>query len=107
MTDVRQDLDNRINQVEQLLQELKQEKQLIDQDKTPKPGEPLDVHLQDLGRRAGLNEGDYTYRTLDSGVEKPIGLNKTGVRKINEVMKQYEDRLEEVEGGVENKNKGK
>jgi len=96
-----QNLEDRIEKVESLLQRLEQERKQLEENNPPKPERPMKEHVTDLAERAGLDSEDIIVRTrqTSSGPKKrPSGFNKDGVIKINYYMAELEKELEERSG---------
>jgi len=90
---MRQDLDQRIEKVENLLNELKQEKQKREEGMPPTKNAPMKDHIMDLAKRVGLEKQDVIIRTRETseGSKKmPSGFNKEGIVKINEKLHELE-----------------
>jgi len=101
----RDKLKQRIKQAERLLEELKGEKERVENDSPPERGSPMENHVIDLAERTNITQNEIVHRTRkkNGGKKKvPSGFNKNGVIKINKHVFQLEKEnkklREELEG---------
>lgn len=97
-------LNQRIEKVENLLEELEKRKKEWQQQSPPDRSAPMEKHVMDLAERAGLAREDIIHRTRqkNGGRKKiPSGYNKDGVIKINRKLSELQERIRELERGNE------
>ena len=97
-------LNQRIKQAEKLLQQLKGEKEQIEDNTPPERGSPMENHVLDLAERTDIGEDEIIYRTRrkNGGKRKvPSGFNKNGVIKINKRVYQLKKENERLRNRLE------
>ena len=94
-----ENMDRRIEKVQNLLQQLKQERKELEEGSPPKPERPMEEHITDVAERLNLTEDDLitrTRKTADGEKKRLSGFNKDGVVKINYKLVEMQQIIEDL-----------
>lgn len=82
-------LDERIEQVEQLLHDLKDRKEELENGKPPAEHHPMAEHVNYAVRETGVSEDNIVYRTRRNGEKEASGLTKAGFVELNRFIAEH------------------